>query len=100
MKRPQDNSDGVVRGFSRHVKLIIRLMRDSRVNILLKLLPIGSLLYFLIPDIAIGPLDDAFVLWLGTTLFIELCPDDVVQEHRDALSSVIEGEWRELPDDE
>jgi hypothetical protein len=36
---------------------------------------------------------------LGTTLFVELCPEDVVKEHRKALNSVVEGEWREVEDD-
>lgn len=63
------------------VKLIYRLMGDRRVNPFLKLLPVGALLYFIIPDLAIGPLDDAAVLGLTSYLFIELCPDAVVQEH-------------------
>lgn len=63
------------------IKLIYRLMGDRRVNPFLKLLPVGALLYFIIPDLAIGPLDDAAVLGLASYLFIELCPDAVVQEH-------------------
>ncbi len=100
MKRPENSDDGVIRGLSLRIKLILRLMRDSRVNLFLKLLPIGALLYLIIPDLIFGPLDDAIVLWIGTTLFVELCPQDVVREHRDALNSVIEGEWREIQDDE
>jgi hypothetical protein len=69
------------------IKLIIRLMGDSRVSPLVKLLPIGSLLYFVVPDIAPGPIDDAAVIWLATYLFVELCPPDVVQEHMDALKA-------------
>lgn len=63
------------------IKLIYRLMGDKRVNPFLKLLPIGALLYFILPDLAIGPFDDAAVLALASYLFIELCPDAVVQEH-------------------
>ncbi len=63
------------------IKLIYRLMGDKRVNPFLKLLPVGALIYFIIPDLAIGPLDDAAVLGLASYLFIELCPDAVVQEH-------------------
>jgi hypothetical protein len=69
------------------IKLIIRLMGDSRVSPLVKLLPIGSLLYFVVPDIAPGPIDDAAVIWLATYLFVELCPPDVVQEHMNALKA-------------
>ncbi len=78
------------------LKLILRLMRDRRVNPLLKLLPIGSLLYLLIPDLAPGPLDDAAIIWLGAYLFVELCPAEVVAEHQQELESVVEGEWRDL----
>ncbi len=85
-------------------RLIWRLLKDKRVNPFLKLLPIGALIYLIspldiIPDIAlpvIGVLDDAVVLWLGATLFVNLCPDDVVQEHTDALQKVVRGEWRDV----
>jgi len=89
-------SGGVVQELGRSLKLILRLLRDGRVNPLLKLLPLATLAYLLLfPDLALGPFDDAAVLWLGSVLFIELCPEDVVQEHRDALRSVVDAEWRE-----
>lgn len=75
-------------------------MRDPRINPLLKLLPIGAILYLVIPDFIIGPIDDAFILWLGTTLFVELCPQHIVDEHWAELTSVIEAEWREITDEE
>jgi hypothetical protein len=81
---------------SLRIKLILRLLRDRRVNPLLKILPIGSVLYFLIPDLLPGPLDDGLIMWLGGTLFVELCPAHVVQEHMDALTQVVDGEWREV----
>jgi uncharacterized membrane protein YkvA (DUF1232 family) len=88
------------------VKLILRLLGDKRVNLLLKILPVGGLLYLispidLIPDIAlpiIGYLDDAFVLWLCMTLFVALCPDEVVKEHLNALHKVVGATWRDAPD--
>ncbi len=67
------------------IKLILRLMGDNRVNPLLKLIPIGSLVYFIVPDLLPGPVDDAAVIWLGTYLFVELCPPDVVEEHMNAI---------------
>jgi len=79
-----------------NLKLILRLIRDRRVSPLLKLLPVGSLAYLVLPDLAVGPIDDAAVIWLGSVLFVELCPADVVQEHRDALRSVVDGEFREV----
>jgi hypothetical protein len=77
------------------VKLVVRLLRDRRVNPLLKLLPIGSLIYLIFPDLLPGPIDDAIVLWLGTFLFVELCPAEVVQEHLEAINRVIQGEWHD-----
>jgi len=68
-------------------RLLMLLMTDSRVNPLLKILPMGFLLYLVSPFDFPGPIDDAFIIWLGSTLFVELSPQDVVQEHRAALSS-------------
>lgn len=66
---------------SARIKLILRLLADGRVNPLLKLLPIASLAYLLVPDLAPGPIDDALIIWLGAYLFVELCPPEVVEEH-------------------
>ena len=77
------------------IRLIIRLMGDSRVNPLLKLLPIGSLLYLILPDFMLGPIDDVIVLWLGSYLFIELCPSEVVNEHLFQLTGTINGKWHD-----
>jgi len=70
-------------------------MKDRRVNPLVKLLPLGAFIYWIVPDLIPGPVDDALVMWLGFYLFIELCPQAVVAEHRQALLSVIPGEWHE-----
>ncbi len=75
------SSPGFFQDILLRIKLIYRLLGDKRVNPFLKLLPIGGLLYFIIPDLAIGPFDDAAVIGLSSYLFIELCPDGVVQEH-------------------
>jgi hypothetical protein len=93
---------GLIPDLVLRAKLIMRLMGDSRVNPLIKLLPLGSLIYFIIPDIAPGPIDDAAILWLGTYLFVELCPPHVVQEHLADLNSVLPGQWADplSPDDE
>jgi hypothetical protein len=72
--------------FGQNIRLIFRLMADARVSPLLKLLPAASLLYLISPlDVAIPLLDDALILWVGNSLFIELCPPGIVQEHRAAL---------------
>lgn len=90
---------GIFYDIANRIKLIFRLVGDPRVNPLLKVLPVATLLYLVMPDIAPGPIDDAAVIWLGTTLFVELCPQDVVQEHMEAMEAVVSGEWRD-PDGE
>ena len=76
------------------VKLITRLMGDRRVNGLVKLLPWASLIYLISPiDFisgalmpVIGAADDVAIMWFGVTLFLELCPPHVVDEHLAALT--------------
>lgn len=69
--------------FGLQIRLIMRLMGDSRVNLLLKALPIFSVLYLVSPLDALIPfVDDAFVLWIANTLFLELVPQEIVDEHR------------------
>ena len=87
--RPQG---GVFNDLTQYARLVMRLMGDRRINPLVKLLPIGSLVYLLIPDLVLGPVDDAVVVWIGTYLFVELCPPDVVTEHRVALNQMSPGE--------
>ncbi len=92
---------GIFRELANQIKLILRLMGDPRVSPLLKLLPIGSLVYFIFPDIAPGPIDDALIIGLGTYMFVELCPPDVVQEHKELLQQVIPGKWEDVrPEDQ
>ncbi len=80
---------------SNRVKLIARLLADSRVSPLIKLLPIGTLVYLVVPDLIPTPIDDGLIIWLGTSLFVELCPPEVVAEHQKALDSIIQGEWQD-----
>ncbi|MEW6084119.1 MAG: YkvA family protein [Chloroflexota bacterium] len=83
---------GMLRDFVTRLKLIGRLMGDRRVNIFLKILPLASLAYLFWPLDAIaipfvGVLDDVGILWIGSTLFVELCPPNVVKEHLNELAS-------------
>ena len=84
-------NEGLFKGLYNNLRLIVRLLKDDRVSPLLKLLPIGTLIYLVVPvDILpINPIDDGLVVWLGGYLFIELCPDDVVEEHRKALKQAV-----------
>jgi uncharacterized membrane protein YkvA (DUF1232 family) len=86
-------SKGMTRDFVDRLKLILKLMGDSRVSPWVKLIPIGAIGYLVSPiDIIMGipglaALDDAAILWIGSNLFIELCPPDVVREHMQEIDS-------------
>jgi hypothetical protein len=82
------------------IRLTLRLLMDKRVNPVLKLLPIGTVVYFFIPDLIIGPIDDALILGIGTYLFIELCPPHIVEEHRQALKNIVDAKARDIDDDD
>lgn len=116
LEQAREENEGFFRSLYDELRLIARLLKDPRVNFLLKLLPIGALVYLFSPlDISpVNPLDDGLVLWLGGYFFIELCPDDVVEEHRKALrkplskdnavsetpEDVVEGSFRDVTEDE
>lgn len=78
----QPYNPGIFGGITNRVKLILRLMADGRVSLLLKLIPLASVVYLIFPDLAPGPVDDALLMWLSTYLFVELCPPDIVAEHQ------------------
>ncbi len=84
-------SGGVFNNLATRIKLVFKLLTDPRVNPLLKLLPVGALIYLIVPDLIVGPVDDALVVWLGSFLFVELCPPGIVQEHLEALGLVASG---------
>jgi uncharacterized membrane protein YkvA (DUF1232 family) len=101
----------------RTLRLLWRLFRDSRVSLLPKLIPIAALVYVvspidLVPDfiLGLGQLDDLGIVMLGIALFIELCPKEIVAEHRRALGAqtsasrsnenVVDGTYRVIHDDE
>jgi uncharacterized membrane protein YkvA (DUF1232 family) len=91
---------GWVTDFIRQGRLAWRLFWDRRVPFWTKLIPPAMLLYLFspadfLPDVALGlgQLDDLAVLLIGTKLFIELAPTDIVREHLTALGARIQ-EWR------
>ena len=63
--------DGFLQGLILRIKLILRLLADPRVSPLLKLLPIGALVYWISPIdfLPVNPIDDGLIIWLGD-LFI------------------------------
>jgi uncharacterized membrane protein YkvA (DUF1232 family) len=93
---------GFLKGITRQLKLLGRLMVDKRVNPMLKLLPVGAIIYLIVPTdlIPILPFDDAAVLWLGGSLFIEMCPRNVVDEHLRLIDGEPEVTTQYHPNDE
>ncbi len=102
--QPTLPGSGVLQEIYFRIRLIARLMRDRRVSALLKAIPVAALAYLVWPVDIPGPIDDAGVLWLGSSLFIDLCPQEVVAEHMRALGrggqehadeNVIDAEFRD-----
>lgn len=78
------------------LRLPFRLLTDSRVPLLAKLIVPGLLLYLampfdLIPDFipVLGQLDDLLVAALALGLFVRLCPVVIVEEHLGALETTV-----------
>ncbi|MCB9134766.1 MAG: hypothetical protein H6636_05020 [Anaerolineales bacterium] len=97
--RDLSNPGGLFNGISNQLKLIVRLMADRRINPLIKLLPVGTLVYLISPDLVPGPFDDAMIIWLGTAAFVELCPPEIVKEHLDTIKHTFPGEWHDKKND-
>jgi uncharacterized membrane protein YkvA (DUF1232 family) len=100
MKNPKKwnlkSGENLFYNIAEHLKLVWALWLDPRVNVFLKLLPIGSVVYFISPlDMVIPVVDDVGVLWFFTYLFIELCPPEIVEEHRRQIRSTVEGSVKE-----
>ncbi len=101
----------------RTLRLLWRLVQDPRVGLFPKLIPVAALVYVLspidlLPDfiLGLGQLDDLGIVMLGIALFIEMCPKEIVAEHRRALGvetsttrsneNVVDGSYRVIHDDE
>jgi uncharacterized membrane protein YkvA (DUF1232 family) len=94
-KRPAiyDENLNFFRNLILQARLVWLLLRDSRVPLWLKSLPVGAVAYVFLPFDAIpdvipilGQLDDVAALLLGFRLFIEFCPANVVAEHMQTLT--------------
>ena len=83
-------------------------MRDKRVNFLLIFLPVGALVYLIlpihpIPEISIlliRYLAGAFLFYIGWTLLVSLSPDEFVHQHMNGLQKGVPGNWWEAPQQE
>lgn len=101
-KKITPTNPGFIKDLVMKAKLVLKLMGDKRVNPLVKLIPIGSVLYLVFPAdfMPIIPLDDIAVLGVGMYLFIELCPSYVVEEHLTNLRTVTENPFHGTKVDE
>ncbi len=82
---------GVLRAFfhlPNFFRLFLALIRDPRVSLISKTVPVGMVAYLLFPAdllpdflVGLGQIDDLVVILLGLRLFLRLCPREVVQEH-------------------
>ncbi len=87
--------NGLFEDLAERIKLILHLIRDKRINPLLKLIPIASLLYLIVPDLAPGPIDDAILIWLGAYLFVDLCSQDIVDEHLKTIRRTFQSQYND-----
>ena len=116
-RKPVATSPGALKQIVRTLRLVWRLLNDSRVPLFPKLIPIAALAYIvspidLIPDLVLGlgQIDDLGIALLGITLFIDMCPRAIVDAHRAALDAemgapqkeedVIDGAYRVVDDDD
>lgn len=75
------------------IRLILRLLRDPRVPVRYKIFPWFGVCYFILPLdllrdfplVYLGYLDDIVVLYLCLKTFLKKCPQEIVQEHIQAL---------------
>ncbi len=104
---------GLLRTLISNARLAWRLLREPRVPIWPKAVPLAALVYLVfpldfIPDVLpfVGEIDDLAVVLLALQAFLFLCPSRAVLFHRDAIAQgqrftpmpaageVIEAEWR------
>jgi uncharacterized membrane protein YkvA (DUF1232 family) len=96
-----------------HLRLAVRLLREPRVSIVAKALPLLATFYVispldLVPDVipVLGQLDDLGIILIALQGFLRLCPAEAVDFHRGAITQgrrysamaptdgVIDAEWR------
>ena len=94
-------------------RLALRLVREPRVPMLLKVVPVLAILYVVspidfVPDFipGLGQLDDLGIILAALELFVRLCPSGPHAFHHEAIAQrrryspmtstddVIEAEWR------
>jgi len=101
----------MLRGFIDQIRLTWALLRDPRVPIWAKAIPVIGIIYVLspldfIPDVVIGlgQLDDLAIVIAGMRLFAAVVPQDIVEQHRAEIAGkpldIIQGTGYNVTDDE
>ncbi len=104
---------GLLQALFSRVRLAVRLVREPRVPMPAKALPLLATLYLISPvDLAldflpvVGQIDDLGVLIVALEVFLRLCPEAAVAFHRAAIAggrhyspmppadSYIDAQWR------
>ena len=104
---------GLLRMLFSQVRLVSRLLREPRVPLLAKAVPLLAALYLLspldlVPDFfpLLGQVDDVSLILVALAVFLRLCPAAFVAFHRAAIAEgqpyspmsptddVIDAEWR------
>lgn len=102
-----------LRSLIAQARLAFRLLREPRVPMVLKAVPLFALLYLIspidfVPDFipGLGQLDDLGIILAALELFVRLSPDGAQTYHREAINQrrryspmtptdeIIEAEWR------
>ncbi len=108
---PEERVNVVVSVINR-LRLVGRLFMDPRIPVYLKLIPVGSIAYALmpfdvIPDVVpiLGQLDDLGIILLAVEAFVMMAPQDIVREHIAHIQNpstqhtarpddtIVDGEW-------
>lgn len=104
---------GLLRMLFSHARLASRLLREPRVPILAKAVPLLAAIYLVspldvVPDVLplLGQVDDLSLILVALVVFLRLCPSATVAFHRGAIAEgrpyspmsptddVIDAEWR------
>jgi uncharacterized membrane protein YkvA (DUF1232 family) len=83
----------MLRSLVSHLRVTWRLLREPRVPVLLKLIPILAAGYVIspldfVPDVlpVVGQVDDLGIIFLALEAFLRIAPGDAVDYHRSAVA--------------
>jgi hypothetical protein len=99
IRNPKPANDFFTR-LVREVRLVWKLILDHRVRWFLKIIPILGIAALANPFGWRGLLVAVPLAIAGFILFVELCPEEVVNSNRSELLRVIPGTWRNPADEE